>query len=88
MAPRIGVLAIQGDVREHLLALESCGAQAQPVRTAAELAKVGGLVIPGGESTTMSILAVKNGLFPPLRDMQQSGVPMFGSCAEIGRAHV
>lgn len=83
MAPRIGVLAIQGDVREHVAALRSCGATATPVKTAAELAYVDGLVIPGGESTTMSILAVKDGLFEPLRRMRADGVPMYGSCAGL-----
>jgi 5'-phosphate synthase pdxT subunit len=83
MSPRIGVLAIQGDVREHLSALRGCGATAVPVKTVPELTGLAGLVIPGGESTTMSILAVRNGLFPPLRQMMRDGVPMFGTCAGL-----
>lgn len=82
-APRIGVLAIQGDVREHVRALEACGVEVSEVKTEAALGQVDGLVIPGGESTTMSILAVKNGLFAPLRRMREHGVPMYGSCAGL-----
>lgn len=82
-APHIGVLAIQGDVREHHRALQACGVRASAVKTAAELESVDGLVIPGGESTTMSILAVRNGLFEPLRRLQAQGMPMYGSCAGL-----
>ncbi|MFF0727499.1 pyridoxal 5'-phosphate synthase glutaminase subunit PdxT [Streptomyces sp. NPDC004134] len=80
-APAIGVLALQGDVREHLAALEAAGAHAVPVRRPAELAEVSGLVIPGGESTTMSKLAVAFGLLEPLRERVRSGMPAYGSCA-------
>jgi 5'-phosphate synthase pdxT subunit len=79
--PRIGVLALQGDVREHLAALTTVGAVAEPVRRPAELAEVDGLVIPGGESTTMSKLAAAFGLLEPLRERIRAGLPAYGSCA-------
>jgi 5'-phosphate synthase pdxT subunit len=79
--PLIGVLAIQGDVREHLASLERAGARARPVGSTAELGGVEGLVIPGGESTTMSKLALADGLMTPLREARASGMPMYGSCA-------
>lgn len=81
LGPRIGVLAIQGDVREHVHALESSGARAQIVGSPTDLDEVSGLVIPGGESTTMSLLAVRDGLLDPLREARQGGMPMYGSCA-------
>ncbi len=81
MTPRIGVLALQGDVREHLRALNACGADAVAVRGESDLSGLEGLVIPGGESTTMSILAEREGLLTPLRDFSRSGRPCFGSCA-------
>ena len=80
--PRVGVLAIQGDVQEHLTSLISLGANAVPVRTRDELFHLDGLVIPGGESTTMSILAKKNDLFPMLRQLATE-IPMYGSCAGL-----
>ncbi|MEU6081310.1 pyridoxal 5'-phosphate synthase glutaminase subunit PdxT [Streptomyces sp. NPDC047108] len=79
--PVIGVLALQGDVREHLAALAGAGAEARPVRRAEELAEVDGLVIPGGESTTMSKLAVIFGLLEPLRERVRGGMPTYGTCA-------
>jgi pyridoxal 5'-phosphate synthase pdxT subunit len=79
--PLIGVLSLQGDVREHLLALEAAGARAVPVGSVAGLADVDGLVIPGGESTTMSKLAISDGLMEPLRQARRTGLPMYGSCA-------
>lgn len=79
--PAVGVLALQGDVREHLAALAAAGADAVPVRRPAELAAVSGLVIPGGESTTMSKLAVAFGLLEPLRERVRAGMPAYGSCA-------
>jgi 5'-phosphate synthase pdxT subunit len=79
--PRIGVLALQGDVREHLRLLVQVGAQACAVGSVDELAAVDGLVIPGGESTTMSRLAIIDGLMEPLRAARRSGMPMYGSCA-------
>ncbi|RNF83022.1 pyridoxal 5'-phosphate synthase glutaminase subunit PdxT [Streptomyces botrytidirepellens] len=79
--PLVGVLALQGDVREHLAALAAVGAQARPVRRPEELAEVEGLVIPGGESTTMSKLAVIFGLLEPLRERIRAGMPVYGTCA-------
>ncbi|WP_432092496.1 pyridoxal 5'-phosphate synthase glutaminase subunit PdxT [Streptomyces sp. bgisy100] len=79
--PVIGVLALQGDVREHLVALAEADAQARPVRRAEELAEVDGLVIPGGESTTMSKLAVAFGVLEPLRERVRAGLPTYGTCA-------
>jgi len=79
--PVIGVLALQGDVREHVAALEHAGARAQPVRRRAELAGVDGLVLPGGESTTMSRLLETFELLEPLRQRIADGMPAYGSCA-------
>ncbi|WP_043263525.1 pyridoxal 5'-phosphate synthase glutaminase subunit PdxT [Streptomyces sp. CT34] len=79
--PTIGVLALQGDVREHVRALADAGAQARPVRRPEELAEVDGLVIPGGESTTMSKLAVVFGMLEPLRAFVKAGRPVYGTCA-------
>ncbi|MCZ4079662.1 pyridoxal 5'-phosphate synthase glutaminase subunit PdxT [Rhodococcus sp. H36-A4] len=79
--PKIGVLALQGDVREHLAALESCGATATTVRRPGELDEVDGLVIPGGESTTMSTLLTVFELLEPLRAKLKDGLPAYGSCA-------
>lgn len=79
--PLIGVLALQGDVREHQRVLTACGASTSRVRTVSELALVDALVIPGGESTTMSKLAVTFGLLGPLRDRVAAGLPVYGSCA-------
>jgi 5'-phosphate synthase pdxT subunit len=80
-SPRIGVLALQGDVREHLAMLREAGAEAVAVRRPEELARVDGLVIPGGESTTISKLARIFDLLDPLRAAAKEGVPMFGTCA-------
>ena len=80
-APIIGVLAIQGAVREHVSLLVAAGAQAVPVKHPADLARVSGIVIPGGESTTISKLAVIDGLMEPLRAAAAAGMPMYGSCA-------
>jgi 5'-phosphate synthase pdxT subunit len=79
--PVIGVLALQGDVREHLAMLRQVGADAVAVRRPAELAAVDGLVVPGGESTTMSKLARLFDLVEPLRQAAKDGLPMFGTCA-------
>ena len=79
--PLIGVLALQGDVREHLAALRAQGAEAVPVRRPEELAAVDALVIPGGESTTMAKLATRFGLLEPLRAAVRAGMPAYGSCA-------
>ena len=80
-APCIGVLALQGDVREHLHVLETLGARPVAVRRPSELASVDGLVLPGGESTTMAKLARIFELLGPLRDRVAEGLPMFGTCA-------
>ena len=80
-APRIGVLALQGDVREHLHVLETLGARLVAVRRPSELASVDGLVLPGGESTTMAKLARIFELLEPLRARVAEGLPMFGTCA-------
>ncbi len=79
--PVIGVLALQGDVREHVAALTACGARAVPVRRAAELDDVDAMVLPGGESTTMSRLLVTFELLAPLRARIAAGMPTYGSCA-------
>lgn len=80
-APVIGVLALQGDVGEHLRMLTECGADATTVRRPDEFAQVDALVIPGGESTTMRKLAVESGLLEPIRDRIKTGMPGYGSCA-------
>ena len=80
-SPLIGVLALQGDVKEHEVALQAVGARTIRVRSAEDLSGISGLVIPGGESTTMSNLAVRAGLFEPLRAASSAGLPMYGSCA-------
>ena len=79
--PRIGVLALQGDVREHLAVLAGEGAEAVTVRRPEELDAVDGLVLPGGESTTMAKLADRFGLLDPLRKAVADGLPVYGSCA-------
>lgn len=79
--PLIGVLALQGDVREHLAALDDSGADAVGVRRPEELDKVDGIVIPGGESTTMSWLLQVFELLEPLRERLRGGLPAYGSCA-------
>ncbi|MFF3459376.1 pyridoxal 5'-phosphate synthase glutaminase subunit PdxT [Streptomyces sp. NPDC002730] len=81
--PVIGVLALQGDVREHLIALAAADAVARPVRRPEELAEVDGLVVPGGESTTMSKLAVLFGMLEPLRERIAAGLPVYGTCAGL-----
>jgi pyridoxal 5'-phosphate synthase pdxT subunit len=80
-APVIGVLALQGDVPEHLRALADAGARALPVRRPEELDRIDGLVIPGGESTTLWRLSVAFDMLEPLRKLIASGLPAFGSCA-------
>ncbi|WP_460695825.1 pyridoxal 5'-phosphate synthase glutaminase subunit PdxT [Nocardia thraciensis] len=81
MRPTIGVLALQGDVREHFHALEACGADPVNVRRESELAAVDALVLPGGESTAISKLLEVFGLLEPLRRRLRDGMPAFGSCA-------
>ena len=79
--PVIGVLALQGDVREHLVSLAECDVIARPVRRPEELAEVDGIVLPGGESTTMSRLLETFELLEPLRKRLADGLPAYGSCA-------
>ncbi|MGH3961065.1 pyridoxal 5'-phosphate synthase glutaminase subunit PdxT [Mycobacterium sp.] len=79
--PRVGVLALQGDTREHLAALRDSGADPVPVRRRAELDAVDALVIPGGESTTMSHLLHDLDLLEPLRKRLADGLPAYGACA-------
>jgi pyridoxal 5'-phosphate synthase pdxT subunit len=79
--PRIGVLALQGDVREHLAALDAAGAEASRVRRPSELDAVDALVIPGGESTTIGKLLVTFDLLEPLQKRVRDGMPAFGACA-------
>jgi 5'-phosphate synthase pdxT subunit len=79
--PVIGVLALQGDVPEHVRALESAGARSAPVRRPEELDRLDGLVIPGGESTTLWRLSVAFDILEPLRKLIDEGLPAFGSCA-------
>lgn len=77
----IGVLALQGDVREHRAMLEQCGVRTIGVRRPAELAQVDGLVIPGGESTTIGKLAGIFELLEPIRAALRAGLPAYGTCA-------
>ena len=81
MSLRVGVLALQGDTREHLAALTEAGAEAVTVRRLAELQSVDALVIPGGESTAMSHLLGEFELLEPLRGLLRDGLPAYGSCA-------
>ena len=81
--PAIGVLALQGDVREHLRALDEAGATATPVRRLTEIEAADGLVIPGGESTTLWKLATAFDLLDPIRKLIAGGMPAFGSCAGL-----
>jgi 5'-phosphate synthase pdxT subunit len=77
----VGVLALQGDVRNHVRALAGLGAEPVEVRTPADLEGVSALILPGGESTTMSVLLGTSGLLEPLRDRLHAGLPAFGTCA-------
>ncbi|WP_411286185.1 pyridoxal 5'-phosphate synthase glutaminase subunit PdxT [Lapillicoccus sp.] len=79
--PLIGVLAVQGDVREHIRVLEGLGTRVEAVRRPRELDGIRGLVIPGGESTTMDKLVRALELFEPLRALIAAGLPVYGSCA-------
>jgi pyridoxal 5'-phosphate synthase pdxT subunit len=80
-APTIGVLALQGDVREHLAALAASGADPMPIRRPSELAGLAGIVLPGGESTTIDKLSRIFGLRDPLIAALRAGLPAYGSCA-------
>jgi 5'-phosphate synthase pdxT subunit len=79
--PVVGVLALQGDVREHTAALARCDVAVRPVRRVSELDGLDGIVLPGGESTTMSRLLETFELLAPLRSMIAAGLPAYGSCA-------
>ena len=83
MVKRIGILALQGDVAEHAAMLERCGAEAVPVRRPTQMADLDALVLPGGESTTIGMLAADYGLVEPLRDFVASGRPVWGTCAGL-----
>jgi 5'-phosphate synthase pdxT subunit len=80
-APTVGVLALQGDVREHLAALTECGVHARPVRRPAELGGLDGIVLPGGESTTIDKLSRIFEVRDPLVSALRAGLPAYGSCA-------
>ena len=77
----IGVLALQGDFREHIQAIAACGHEAQEVRRVSELDQCQALILPGGESTTIALLARNYGLIEPLRKRIGEGMPTYGSCA-------
>lgn len=81
MSPVIGVLALQGDFREHQAALESIGVRCIRIRNAAELDSIDALVIPGGESTTIGKIAKDHGILDNLSKLTRSGFPVFGTCA-------
>jgi pyridoxal 5'-phosphate synthase pdxT subunit len=78
--PRVGVLALQGDVAEHLAALERSGAQPVAVKRIDQLASVDGLIVPGGESTTVVRLLERAGLTEPVRERVREGMPLWGTC--------
>ena len=81
--PRVGVLALQGDFREHIAVLRSLGADAVPVKRPEELERVTGLVIPGGESSVMDKLSRMFGLAEPLKAAIAAGMPVYGTCAGL-----
>lgn len=81
MSAKVGVLALQGDFREHIAMVRSLGVEGVEVRTPEELADVDALIVPGGESTTIGRLADLYGLIRPIRDAADAGMPMFGTCA-------
>jgi len=80
---RLGVLALQGDFREHLAVLDGLGSTAVPIRRPEELSHIDGLVIPGGESSVMDKLSRMFGLADPLKDAIASGLPVYGTCAGL-----
>ena len=82
-SPHVGILALQGDVREHALVLTALGAAVALVRRPAELAQVDGLVIPGGESSVIDKLVRMFGMPQPLRDRVAAGMPVYGTCAGL-----
>ena len=78
---KVGVLALQGDVREHIQSLLACGVEAVAVRRAQEIENVDALVLPGGESTTIAQLAEVFGIFDLIKEKIKNGMPVYGSCA-------
>ena len=78
---KVGVLALQGDVREHIRSLLACGVEAVAVRRAQEIESIDALVLPGGESTTIAQLAEVFGIFDLIKNKIKSGMPVYGSCA-------
>jgi 5'-phosphate synthase pdxT subunit len=90
-APPIGVLALQGDFEAHARVLKRLGAQVREVRVVADLDGIAGLVIPGGESTTMTLGVEREGLAEPIASLVHEGLPVLGSCAGLimlDRAHL
>ena len=83
MPPVVGVLALQGDFEAHARLLRACGAEPREVRVPAELEGLDGLVIPGGESTVMTLGIEREGLAEPLRDLHAAGTPVLGTCAGL-----
>lgn len=83
MSMTVGVLALQGDFAEHLVALEQLGVPARDVRSARDLAGLAGLIIPGGESTTIGRLLERFDLAEPIRTLARAGVPVWGTCAGL-----
>ncbi|MEO7148170.1 MAG: pyridoxal 5'-phosphate synthase glutaminase subunit PdxT [Terrimesophilobacter sp.] len=81
--PRVGVLALQGDFREHVKVLSDFGANAVPIRRASELDQIDGLIIPGGESSVMDKLSRLFGLQEPLKAAIAGGLPVYGTCAGL-----
>jgi len=81
--PTIGIIALQGNFAAHEQAFHRAGGCTRLVRSPEELAGVDALVIPGGESSTMTLLGYENGLWPAVREMAQTGVPVMGTCAGI-----
>ena len=91
MPPRVGVLALQGDFAAHVRVLSGLGAEVREVRVPADLDGLDGLVIPGGESTTMTLGIEREGLGDPLRELAAAGTPILGTCAGmimLDRAHL
>ncbi|MBA3654297.1 MAG: pyridoxal 5'-phosphate synthase glutaminase subunit PdxT [Actinobacteria bacterium] len=80
---KVGILALQGDVREHAAALADLDTSSLPVRTPGDLALVDALILPGGESTTMSLLLDSSGLRQPIAERLHDGMPAFGTCAGL-----
>lgn len=80
---RVGVLALQGDVREHISILESLSVEAKPTKRPDQLATLDALIIPGGESTTIGKMAVRFELLEPLRESIAAGLPVYGTCAGL-----